>query len=839
MINFILLCNETYDFTDEEMKRVKMIFLMFTMVLSLCQLAMSQSNPTLVRDRIVRTGGTSTQYEFSVESIAIPTFAYNEDYSNITSFSPIDLSGSPYTFKAFITADFIGTATFAMEWYASTNNFPFIEPRVTFYEIEVVESILDAKVDVVTIDNSTTTVEIYPLVNDFGEFAPLTLFDVSQVMYGSAEVTDSNTIIYTVADSNMDYLMYTITDSIGESASGKIVINILEDDPVSVDTLSYTITDLQSQLIVLPFGDLEEIQNPAQGALDSISDYSYLYIPDLGASGIDTVVFQNVAGSNRVALIEVYDVSMEPSYAVNDSYFAAEASTVNIFPLENDIKDTYPIIDISSELDYVSPGVYSYMPDIDFSGLKIFEYTIDYGFGTSTANIYVSIGNYEPQSTFAYSFVTPQDRPLVIKYEIPLEGYEFVANTFFTDHGFVETYGENDNVTIGCDDVNGEAFFIYYPGSSYVGFDDFEVEYCINEVCVNYEVEIEVVSVDSDECFCVNDCVWEGDTDGDGKVNVSDILPIGRHMGISGAPRESLYDFWSAEDTDNWTYDQPNGKNIKHADANGDGIVTVVDTNSISEYYNQLSNFVPDEVLDVKDYPFYLIPQSTEVDSGELLVLDIVLGSEDFPVKDLHGLAFSVQVGGGFADSASLYIDLYEDSWLTNLGPSIQMSKKPADGLIEAALTRTDGLPSSGHGIIGQLGFIVEDEAIGIKDDDGERYFGIRLRGAIGETAAGSSYYMPEAAVRIQYVNEGVKDEKLFPIDMLVSPNPTSDILSIDLPNVNEEIRNLYLTDITGKSILVNKSNSIINLGSLPMGMYILSVESNMNTYNQKVQVVR
>lgn len=839
MINFDLICNEICAFTDEEMKRVKMIFLMCTMVLSLCQLAMSQSNPTLVRDRIVKTGGTSTQYEFSVESIAIPTFAYNEDYSNITSFSPIDLSGSPYTFKAFITANFIGTATFAMEWYASSNNFPFIEPRVTFYEIEVVESILDAKVDVVTIDNSITSVEIYPLVNDFGEFAPLTLSDVSQVMYGSAEVTDSNTLIYTVADTNMDYLMYTITDSIGESASGKIVINILEDDPVSVDTLSYTITDLQSQLIVLPFGDLEEIQNPAQGALDSVSEYSYLYIPDLGASGIDTVVFQNVAGNNRVALIEVYDVSVEPSYAVNDSYFAAEATTVTVFPLENDIKDTYPIIDISSELDYVSPGVYSYMPDADFSGLKIFEYTIDYGFGTSTANIYVSIGNYEPQSTFAYSFVTPQDRPLVIKYEIPLEGYEFVANTFFTDHGFVETYGENDNVTIGCDDVNGEAFFIYYPGSNYVGFDDFEVEYCINEVCVNYEVEIEVVSVDSDECFCVNNCVWEGDTDGNGKVNVSDILPIGRHMGISGAPRESLYDFWSAEDTDNWTYDQPSGKNIKHADANGDGIVTVLDTNSISDYYNQLSNFVPDEVLDVKDYPFYLIPQSTEVDSGELLVLDIVLGSEDFPVKDLHGLAFSVQVGGGFADSASLYIDLYEDSWLTNLGPSIQMSKKPADGLIEAALTRTDGLPSSGYGIIGQLGFIVEDEAQGIKDDDGERYFGIRLRGAIGETAAGNSYYMPEAAVRIQYVNEGVKDEKLFPIDMLVSPNPTSDILRIDLPNVNEEIRNLYLTDITGKSILVNKSNSTINLGSLPMGMYILSVESNMNTYNQKVQVVR
>lgn len=810
-----------------------------TLVLCLCQLAMSQSNPTLVRDRIVKTGGTATQYEFSIESIAIPTFAYNENYSNITSFSPIDLTGSPYIFKAFITANFIGTATFAMEWYTSSNVFPYIEPRVTFYEIEVVESILDAEVDVVTIDNNTTTVEIYPLVNDYGEFAPLTLFGISQVMYGSAEVTDSNTIIYTASDTNLDYLMYTITDSIGESASGKIVINILEDDPVSVDTLRYTITDLQSQLIVLPFGDLDEIQNPTQGSLDSISDYSYRYTPDLGASGIDTIVFENVSGDNRVALIKVFDVSLEPSYAVNDSYYSAEAASVTISPLENDIKDTYPIIDISSELDYVSPGIYSYTPDEDFNGLKTFEYTIDYGFGTATANIYVSIGNYEPQSTFAYSFVTPQDQPLVIKYEIPLEAYEFVASTFITDHGFVETYGENDNVTVGCDDVNGEAFFIYYPLPNYVGFDDFEIEYCVNGVCVNYEVEIEVVAVDSEECFCVNDCVWEGDTDGNGKVNVSDLLPIGRHMGISGATRESLYDFWSAEDTDDWTYNQPSGKNIKHADSNGDGIVTVSDTNSISEYYNQLSNFVPDQVLDVKDYPFYLVPNSTEVDSGDLMILDIVLGSEDFPVKDLHGLAFAVQVSGGFADSASLYIDLYEDSWLTNLGPSIQMSKKPADGLIEAALSRTDGLPSSGYGIIGQLGFIVEDEAIGIKDDNGEVYFGVRLRGAKGETAGGSSYYMPEAGVRIQYVNERIKDEELFLTDMIVSPNPTSDLLRIDLPNANEVIRNLYLTDITGKSILVSKSNSTINLRSLPIGMYILSVESDMNTYTQKVQVVR
>lgn len=811
------------------------------MALSLCQLAIAQSNPTLVRDEVVKnSNGTSTKYNFSIESSAIPTFAYNEAYSNVIGFNSIDVSGSPYSFQVLITPNFLGTATFAMEWYAQSESFPFIEPKVTFYEIEVVESIIDTEVDVVSISEGISSIEIFPLSNDYAEYAPLSLTDISHVMYGSAELTDSNTIIYTPSGSIQDYLMYTVSDTIGESASEKILINILEPNPQTEDTLVYTITDKQSQLIILPFGDLDETQSPTQGMLDSISEYSYRYTPELGASGVDTMSFTNVLGNSRVALIEVLPVSSEPSYAVDDHVYTTEGTAVFISPLENDIKSTYPIIDISEELEYVSPGVYSYTPDEDYNGLKTFEYTISYGFGTATAKIFVSVGNYEPQSTFAYSFLTPQDQPLVVKYDIPLDDYDFSTPSFNTPHGFVSAYDEDDNVTLGCDDVNGEAFFIYYPSPGYVGVDNFDIEYCTNGECVSYEVEVEMIQVDSEDCFCVNDCVWEGDTNGDGKVNVSDLLPIGRHMGIAGATRESLYDFWSAEDTEDWTYNQPNGKNLKHVDANGDGIVTVSDTNSIAEYYNQLNNFVPDEVLDIKDYPFYLVPNSTEVDSGDLLILDIVLGSAQYPVKDMHGLAFAVQVSGGFADSSSLNIDLYEDSWLTSVGPSIQMSQVPADGLIEAALSRTDGLPSSGYGIIGQLGFIVEDEAQGIKDSDGRRYFGVSLSGAVGESAAGNSYYMPSANLRIELVETEEKEGDISIVsDLVISPNPTTDLIKIDLPNEGETINKLYLTDIAGRSLAINEANGVVNLETFPIGLYILTVETDISTYAQKVQVIR
>jgi len=98
---------------------------------------------------------------------------------------------------------------------------------------------------------------------------------------------------------------------------------------------------------------------------------------------------------------------------------------------------------------------------------------------------------------------------------------------------------------------------------------------------------------------------------------------------------------------------------------------------------------------------------------------------------------------------------------------------------------------------------------------------------------------MPEAGVRIQYLGDEGKDEVAVLADMVVSPNPTRDFIRIDLPNTTEEIENLTLTDITGRTVNIKANGNTINLGNLPMGMYILSVESDVSRYTQKVQVVR
>lgn len=818
------------------MKLSKITYLICAVVLSISQMALSQSNPSLVKAKILK----NTDFVFEVESATLPTGAYNEEFSNVEQIQYVDPSGSPYTMRAIIENDFIGTAFFAIEWYSFAPPV-FFTPHLTFYEIEVVEAIIETEVDIVTISEDDTTVEIYPLENDYAENAPLELIQVAQVMYGSATVTDSNTVIYTRNPNHVgpDYMVYSVTDTIDESDVGNIIINVLDPNPELSETLYFTITDVQSQLLVFPFDGLTVDSDPNMGSLDSLSAHAYRYNPEQGAVGNDTLHFSSEFGYEREVIVNVIPVADEPDYAVDDYYYTPLNATVTVTPLENDVKNTFTITEISEELEYVGPGEYTYTPPTDFEGLKSFYYTVDYGTGTATGNIYVNIGNYEPQTSINYSFVTPEEEPLVIKYEVPLEDYEFTTPSFNTPNGFVMTYGESQNATLECDDVNGEAFFIYTPNPSFVGFDEFSVEYCTNSICKSYDVLVEVIAVNDDACYCVNDCVWEGDTNADGRVDVSDLLPIGRYMGTSGATREEGYGFWSAEQTENWTYNQYNGKNLKHADANGDGIITVTDTSSISAYYNELNNFVPNQVLTVKNYPFYLIPQSTEVDSGDLMVIDIILGSETYPVKDLHGLAFAIQIGPDFADSSSLQMEFYEDSWLTGVGPSLQMAFTPSDGRIETALTRTDGLPGSGYGVIGQLSFIVEDEADGIRNGIDNVYFGVKVVGATGEGAAGSSFYMPEGGIRIK-LNDNQTEEKLDDDqNLVISPNPSSDYLNINLTNAGEQIETAILTDIHGRQVSKSSNTSTVDVSTLPVGVYILSIKTDVNIYTEKVQVIR
>ena len=186
-------------------------------------------------------------------------------------------------------------------------------------------------------------------------------------------------------------------------------------------------------------------------------------------------------------------------------------------------------------------------------------------------------------------------------------------------------------------------------------FPEFDLQYCIEaDQCRVIKVKVNVMTPQDPDCGCVVDCVWPGDADANGIVDFNDMLAVGYYMGETGMPRDNIGDEWQNQESPAWLKDQITGVNLKHIDSNGDGMITNADTSAILDNFGKYHSLIPSSVQEIKKSPIILIPRTTEVDSGDLMVIDIALGNSAFPVLDIHGLTFQLNIPPGLIDSSSL-----------------------------------------------------------------------------------------------------------------------------------------------------------------------------------------
>ena len=134
---------------------------------------------------------------------------------------------------------------------------------------------------------------------------------------------------------------------------------------------------------------------------------------------------------------------------------------------------------------------------------------------------------------------------------------------------------------------------VYTPDvSAPVGVtDEFEFEFCAGggyTDChlVKLVVTIEDVDAPSNNLCIGTECVWTGDTNTDGVVDIRDVLPIGLCMGDIGVPRPNPSMDWYGQHSLDWNsiFGGPDF-DVKHVDTDGDGIIESIDTTAISEHY--------------------------------------------------------------------------------------------------------------------------------------------------------------------------------------------------------------------------------------------------------------
>lgn len=338
---------------------------------------------------------------------------------------------------------------------------------------------------------------------------------------------------------------------------------------------------------------------------------------------------------------------------------------------------------------------------------------------------------------------------------------------------------------------------------------------------------------------CTNNCVFPGDTDNNGVVNILDMLPIGLANGTTGQPRAYTllpYDTLLAQLpqtalpwTDALSMDMnfSNGVNYKYADCNGDGIINTTDTLFVVLNYGQINpnasnTFTP--ALCSNEYEIHLDILNTSVAIGDTIVADIMLGNTSV---DIYGMAFSIT--HNVVDSGTMKVN-FPNSFLNDDGQIMFMQRRNTPDAVEAVVTRTNQQTRFGQGKVGTISFIMEDVLEG-KTESEMLQLTIENVTLIGENNTYLS--VPDILLNGDEAQiTGVKPSTKPKANVSIYPNPASNYCIVDWKNEQQLVQKIVLTDINGKQLQTylpqnNAQSVFIDTNNLSSGIYSLQIYTN------------
>ncbi|NUQ25604.1 MAG: T9SS type A sorting domain-containing protein [Saprospiraceae bacterium] len=751
-----------------------------------------------------------------------------------------------YTITYTPDADFIGDDFMRLWIWNTPSNWSYLDLHIT---------VLPAQVDAVrdyAVTNVNTPVQIPVLANDFSSNGTLILSAIPVVNSGAATYTPgASTLTFTPAAGfhGLTHLNYVVCDGAGTCDNGTVSITVMEPTPGSTsDTLRIFTKKNQEQVVLIP-SVYTLTQGPSHGAYNAAGDIP-VYTPAANYVGLDYLLFTH-NGAETVVEVNVLNLQNN-TFAFDDYAYITSYEEAEFNVLENDNFQSTSCFTVNQpqygSVVHNGNGNVVYTPPTGFQGVDKFTYVscppMNPG-NAEMATVYVFVGNYQPSSA-VFNMSTPKRTPLIIGYDVPILDFNFnIVNQ--GDLGQVIVLPGQVDTTIYDQPIVGYNLVIYIPNEDVdEGADEFEITYCTNNPegdCMyqqSVKVELEILNIGAgDGPMCFGDCVWAGDTNFDGVVNMQDLLPLGLFMGEIGTPRQNAtMAYWYGQYADNWNnifIQSP--VDLKHLDADGDSIVTALDTAAISMFYGKTHSLTPVQ-LPFYDYEIQLVGDLF-VNAGDLVVLDMMLGSSTTPAKDIYGFTFPFSYNSMFFVPESVEADYGTGGWLSYNSPVLYMQRNNQQGLLETGFTRTSGLSASGHGKIGELRFVVTDDLDGFRTDDD--VISVPVGGGMSTAmTSGGQYFGITIGEQVLHIRLN-KDEqpKLSSDQLKVYPNPTEGLLNVHL-NGNREFSRVVVYNLVGQQVfaLDTQSNRTqLDVSNLAEGLYVVSAYTTDGVVSQKFKV--
>ncbi len=723
-----------------------------------------------------------------------------------------------------------------------------IHPVTRSYHFIISDEIIIATSDRYVVDSGSVDVALDVLSNDSTSAGNITLTTVSVSNAGTATINTNGDAILFTPDPEFagdTWLQYIACDSAGNCGEGKV--HVLVRNPNAQDNIAYTKFLLNQEVlhVLTPFENFGVSIVPAHGTLDSLDASSWSYTPDEGFTGQDTFELSLLNLSIRKYIITVYEKATNIQ-AKDDKFYVRPGLSVTFNVLNNDLLD-FPITDHTNPtkgiLSDLGNGLFTYSPNNGYRGVDKFTYTACYDDTVycETATVLLHVTDLEPENVFTYKLQTSTNLPLTIDYPIEYTDFSYIVSDD-PEHGDFTFYAGVQNIALPCDTIEAYNMLVYEPEAGYTGPDHFEYYYCIqpSNICYLVKVDMNVIEAPEPEtCACVVDCVWPGDNDRNGRVDMGDLLSMGYYLGATGQARPYADPAtWFGQSTGAWP-GANDDEGIQYKDGNGDGSITADDVDMIDQHYYRAHDIVARDVQQKLPYQFSIIPVQFSLDSGDLVILDIALGNANVPVLDMKGTKFSINVPPQMMDSSTVEVTFHQDAWLAEGSPNISLGKVPWDGRIDAGFVKANGNGASGFGVIATVVFIIEDDLEGFKTNDGFIRIPVSLSSGVAMDERGILYDVDGDET---YIILDLNKSRTNPYSLIVYPNPAQDLVNVHL-NGKTSMQSISIVDPQGRILRevtgIDAKHHQLDVSMLPNGLYYLQVHHDKGMMTQLLSVIR
>lgn len=329
--------------------------------------------------------------------------------------------------------------------------------------------------------------------------------------------------------------------------------------------------------------------------------------------------------------------------------------------------------------------------------------------------------------------------------------------------------------------------------------------------------------------YVCEECVWPGETNIDGLVDMKDILPIGVAYNTEGIRRPYESTVWKSHYSLDWNTNLTFAINNKHVDCDGDSVIQKTDADVVIKNYTQnpdnskrfLNGRNTDPELGLVFHKSYYL-------AGETVTADLILGTPVNLAKDMYGLALRFGFNPDFIEPGSFKMET-EKSWLLSKNDDLILMKEfPEKGIVDLGLCRINHLSADGNGNIATIQFKLKNNITG------KQALQLQLLDAqVINAKYEEKTFQLGLAKKTTYIYQDKLEHGMDSVpgsaDIRIIQNPQENTLTI--VDKTETINHIRLTNARGQVILeqvpLRQNRHVLKITNLSSGVYFISVVEN------------